>query len=238
MMRLSWISGNVFGSVFAHVPRENNKLQSGHVPISVDVYIVPRQQSCLLRCSCDLLLPASTRLCTPSTTRWSSTGQPNNSETSITRNRSSALCEPCAFAVGIRPNIHSFILHHPHLRAIDDPFAHTHTHPRTMSVPFDRLLIGTGTSLLSVAVYEYPFVLHIGHHVYHYTSDGEIVYARRHERPAAGFKHQLFVTAGNSHVEIAFGPHTLLSIDGFISLIDDGSEDAIISFARSDEWNE
>lgn len=130
---------------------------------------------------------------------------------------------------------HSFILH---LRAFDDPFARTHTNPLTMSVPFDRLLIGTGTSLLSVAVYEYPFVLHIGHHVYHYTSDGEIVYARRHERPAVGFRHQLFATAGNSHVEIAFGPRTLLSIDGFMSLVDANDDEAIIEFTRSDEWNE
>jgi hypothetical protein len=101
-----------------------------------------------------------------------------------------------------------------------------------MHAPFACLEITINGFVLHAAVYEYPFMLHIGNHLYQYTQDGSIHHLASAVRPAVGYNAHRVRRWGEAHVEIAFESPDTLEIKGYHGLVD---HDDVLEFWREEE---
>jgi hypothetical protein len=94
-----------------------------------------------------------------------------------------------------------------------------------------RLRIRTDSRFVTTPMQTFPFVLHIGLHLYAYTAEGEIRWTGPADHPASGVSVLMFPSPGQPHVAIAFDPDTEdIEVDGFDVVVN--AESGVLTFHR------
>jgi len=94
-----------------------------------------------------------------------------------------------------------------------------------------RLRIRTDSRFVSTPMQTFPFVLHIGLHLYECTVEGEIHWTGHANHAAPGVSALMFPSPGQPHVAIAFDPDTEdIEVDGFDVVVNPDS--GVLAFHR------
>lgn len=101
----------------------------------------------------------------------------------------------------------------------------------TTTAPRIRIRIRADSRLVTSPVQAFPFVMHIGLHLYEYTPTGEIRWTGAADHPASGVNTRLLPLHGQPHVAIEFDPDTEdIEVDGFDVVVNPDS--GVLAFHR------